>query len=100
MKINVTNSLKQLNGQPVMNIIDGEAQEATIREAIVNALMSPAEKDSGIKKAEKYDLALRVYKEDEVEFSAEEAATIKECVGKIFAPIVVGQLFHLLDGKG
>ena len=99
MLINVTNVLVQFDGTPIKNVVNNEAQDATIREACVNALMSPNEKDSGAKKVEKYDLALRIYKNDEVELSVEEAATIKECVGKLFAPIVVGQLFKVLDGK-
>jgi hypothetical protein len=62
-------------------------------------LLVPVENEAGVKKAEKYDLAMRVHKTDEVELSVEEAAIIKDCVGKCFAPIVVGQLFKLLDGK-
>ena len=100
MKIKVTDVLKQLDGTtPIVNMVDGEAKDATIREAFVNALMIPVETDAGIKKVEKYDLAMRIYNTDEVELSVEEAATIKEVVGKAFAPIVVGQLFKLLDGK-
>jgi len=98
MLINVTETLKQFDGTPIKDVVKGEAVDATVRQAIVNALMSPAEKDTGLEKVKKYDLAMRVYKEDEVEFSAEEAAMVKEVVGKLFAPIVVGQLFKLLDG--
>jgi len=99
MKLVVTQTLKQFDGTPLKDMVNGEAVDATVRQAVVNALMAPVEGDDGVAKVRKYELAMRVYKEEEVDLTVEEAAIIKTAVGKSFAPIVVGQLFNLLDGK-
>lgn len=100
MLLNVTETLKQMNGQDILEVDEkGESIPATVRTACVNALLAPVDKEAGTEKVKKYDLAMRIYKEDKVELSAEECALIKEQSGKLFAPIVVGQLFNILDGK-
>jgi hypothetical protein len=99
MLIDVTKVLTQFDGMPLKDMVNGEAVDATVRMAFINALMAPAEKDSAVQKVAKYDLATRVYKQDKVEITVEEASLIKEAVGKSFAPIVVGQVYNLLDGK-
>jgi len=99
MKINTKKVLVKFDGSPIQDVVNDKTTDAIVRDALVNSLMAPNEKDSGAKKLEKYDLAMRIYKQDEVDLTAEEAATIKECVGKLFAPIIVGQIFKLLDGN-
>jgi hypothetical protein len=99
MQINVNDVLTQLDGTPLKDMVNGEAKDATVGMAIINALLAPAEGDNGVKKVQKYELAMRVYKNDSVDITVEEATLIKECVGRAFAPIIVGQLFALLDGK-
>lgn len=101
MKIDVNETLKALSGETLMDTDSkGTAIEATIKAAIVNALLTPAKSDNGIDKVKKYDLANRVYKaENEIELTVEEAALIKERVGEAFGAIVVGQIWGLLDGR-
>lgn len=98
MLIDVTKVLTQFDGTPLKDMVNGQAVDATFRMAFINALMAPQEKDSAMVKVQKYDLAMRVFKNDSVELTVEEAALIKEAVGKAFAPIVVGQIYNLLDG--
>lgn len=98
MKVDVTQVFKTMDGQVMIeNDGKGNAVEATLRMAIVNAVLSPVERESGIEKAKKYDLAMRVYKEDEVDLKAEEITLIKERVGEVFPPLIVGQVFNLLE---
>ena len=101
MKINVNQVLKALDGQTMKDNVNGEAIDATVKMAIVNAVLSPVDKETGVKKLEKYQLAQKVYNADgEVELSAEEITSIKKQVGEVFPPIIVGQVFNLLEGKG
>lgn len=97
MKIKVTESLKQMNGKPMVDQDDnGKPVEATIRTVLVNALLSPVPEEKGMDKVAKYDLAQRIYKEDEVDLNETDIKLIKDRVGELFAPLVVGQIFNLL----
>lgn len=100
MKVKVNQKLVALNGN-VLKDNDGQGNviDATLKTAIVNGLLAPVQKESGVDKVKKYELALRIYKNDEVELSAEDIVLIKKCVGENFAPIVVGQVWELLENK-
>ena len=97
MLVKVNIPLKTLDGQ-VMKDNDGQgnAVDATVKGAIVNAILLPVEKETGVEKVRKYELAKRIYNNDEVDLNEDEIKLIKDCVGKGFAPIVVGQVFELL----
>ncbi len=94
VKVNV--SLKALDGQDMKDVIDGKAVDATLKMAIVNAVLSPVEKESGVDKVKKYELAKKVYASDEVDLDENEIKLIKGRVGEVYQPIVVGQVYELL----
>ena len=95
VKVNVP--LKTFDGIAMKdNDGQGNAIDATIQGAIVNAILLPVEKETGVEKVRKYELAKRIYNNDEVDLNEDEIKLIKDCVGKGFAPIVVGQVFELL----
>ena len=99
MLVKVDIPLKTMDGQVMKDSVDGKAVDATVRAAIVNSVLAPVQKESGIEKVKKFNLAQRVYDKDEVELTAEEISLIKTCIGENFAPIVVGQVWNLLEGK-
>ena len=96
MKVNTNQTLKTFDGKVMKDVVDGNAIDATIKQAIVNAVLSPVEKETGVEKVKKFNLAQRIYKEDNVDLNEDEIKLIKERVGECFAPIVVGQVFELL----
>ena len=96
MLVNVNQVLKTMDGQTMKDMVDGEAVDATVKMAIVNAILSPVKDESGIDKVKKYELAKKVYASDEVDLNEDEIKLIKERVGEGFIPIVVGQIFELL----
>jgi len=95
VKVNVP--LKAFDGQ-VMKDNDGQgnAIDATVKMAIVNAVLSPVERESGVEKVKKYELAKKIYASDEVDLNEDDIKLIKDRVGEIFAPIIVGQIYELL----
>ena len=97
MKLNVNETLKTLNGEVIKDVVNGEAVEATLRTALVNAILSPVEKETGMDKVKKYELAKRVHSQDEVELSPDDVELVKERVGELYVPLVVGQIFDKLD---
>jgi len=96
MLVNVNQTLKTMDGQVMKDNVDGNAVDATVKMAIVNAILSPTKDESGIEKVKKYELAKKIYASDEVDLDEKEIALIKERVGEGFAPIIVGQIFELL----
>lgn len=95
VKVNVP--LKTLDGQ-VMKDNDGQGNviDATAKLAMVNAILAPKQSDKGVDKVRKYELAKRIYGNDEVDLNEEEIKEIKDAVGENFAPIIVGQIHELL----
>ena len=96
MKVKVNEVLRTLDGQTMKDNVDGQAVDATVKTVIVNAVLAPVDKESGIDKVKKYELAKKIYASDEVDLDEDEIKTIKDAVGKNFAPIVVGQIYELL----
>ena len=94
VKVNVP--LTTLDGQTMKDNVDGEAVDATVKTAIVNAVLAPVQKESGIEKVKKYELAKRIFENDEVDLNEDEIKLIKDCVGDVFPPIVVGRIYELL----
>lgn len=101
MLIKVTQTLKTLGGQTMQDVDENkEVIDATLRTAIVNALLAPTKgQESGVEKVKKYELAKKVYQVDEVELSAEDITLIKSRIGDTFSSLIVGQCFEMLEGK-
>ena len=95
VKVDVT--LKTLDGTTMKdNDGEGKAIDATVKLAMINAILSPVQKESGIDKVKKYELAKKIYASDEVDLNEDEIKLIKDRVGETFPPIVVGQIYELL----
>lgn len=103
MKLNVDQTLKTLDGQVMKDVsTDGEAIDASLKLALVNALLAPKqEPDSGVVKIQKYELAKRIYIGGVVELTVEEVALCKKTIEDAFpSPLLVGQVVELLEGIG
>ena len=100
MLIKVDILLKTMDGQVMKDMVDGEAIDATLRMAMVNAVLSPIEKESGMDKVKKFNLAKKIHDaESEVDLTVEEVSLVKERIGEVFPVLIVGQVFNLLEGK-
>lgn len=81
----------------------GQAREAagplTLREVITNALVCylPDEKPNGKAAFDRYRMAKKIHDNDEVDLTIEEIAMIKNRVGSLYLPNVVGGAWSLLD---
>jgi len=100
--------LKRLNVE--VNDLDGKAvldpdsgKPATLKSATTSALLFQGQDDSkmtGDQKLARFALAKKVHDaSDTVDLTAEEIVLIKECVNKIFTPLVYGRLVEALDPK-
>lgn len=98
MKVDTTQVLKNIAGQPMKdNDGNGNVIDATLKLALVNSILSPVQKESGVDKVKKYELAKRVYENDEVDLNEDEIKLIKDRVAEAFqSPLIVGQIFEIL----
>lgn len=97
MKINVDQVLKAIDGS-VMKDVDakGAAIDATLKLALVNAVLAPAEAE----KMKRYELYKRIKQGGDVELTSEEITLCKEAVDKTYpTPLVVGQVIEMLEKK-
>ena len=103
MKIDFTQKLVTMAGATMKDMDEkGDAIDATLKLATINALLSPApqgEQESGVDKIKKYELAKMIFKsEGEVDVTAEDITLIKKCVEKSFpSPMIVGQVNEMLE---
>lgn len=101
MKIDFTQKLVTLDGNAVKDVdVNGEAIDATMKLAIVNALLAPQKEEvSGVEKIKKYELAKMIFKsEGETDVTAEDITMIKKAVEKAFpSPMIVGQVNEMLE---
>lgn len=100
MKINFNTVLKDITTGEAM--LSGETP-LTARKIAVDALLAtfPGEETmEGTKKVELFSLAVKVSGSgDECTLTVDEVAQIKDRVGRGYSPMVVGQVWPLLEGN-
>ena len=104
MKIDFSTLLLGLDGEvlrtpPTKAGEEGKAQ--TLSRVCVDALVAvePNTIPDGKTSFERYQLAEKINDKKEVDLEAEDIVILKDRVGKIFGPIVVGPAYNLLEGK-
>jgi hypothetical protein len=97
MKLNLNQEFKALNGE----VIKSESGNLTLKSICSEALLntSPEDKLSGEDKAKRYQLAHNIFnsKAANFEITVEEVALLKNLIGNLFTPLVVGQAFKFLE---
>jgi hypothetical protein len=96
MKINFDSELKSIKGEVLKN---GEAA-FTLKDASIEALvaMSQDDRSDGTEKFKRYQLAVKVNAGGEIEITPEESAMLKDRIGRLYGPVVIGPAFVLLNG--
>lgn len=98
MKIVIGKKLTDLEGNIVK---DPHGKEATVRGAVIEALLAVYKDESdlsGETKLSRWVLAKKLHEQDEVDLTIREANIIKELVGRAYSPLIVGQIWELLEG--
>ncbi|MFA5406948.1 MAG: hypothetical protein WC307_06350 [Candidatus Nanoarchaeia archaeon] len=91
--------LKDLKGNSI-NVTEGdEVRCMLLSDVCINSLMtvSKDEKPDGRKSIQKYNLASKISKANgKIVVKLDELVLLKECIGKFYAPLVIGRAFELL----
>ncbi len=96
--IDFTQTPKDLNGKPF--ILETGKPNATLSDICIYALTSLVQTDSNMNGQEKfklYQLAEKIKDKKTVSLTAEEVTQLKDRVGKVFPPSVVGAVWKIID---
>jgi len=95
MKFDTTIALKNLAGEP---LTDNNNNVVVFKDVLTSALLTPKQGQTAQQKIENWNLAQEIYKNDEVDLTAEQIVTIKELVVLAFnEPIISGQVLEILS---
>jgi hypothetical protein len=94
MNINPEQKLTDIKGEELKD----KDKSVYAKDIMVNALLVNDEKAEGTDKMERFLLAKKVSQAtNEISLKAEEIVLIKEMVGKVYSPLIVGQIYELLE---
>jgi hypothetical protein len=95
-----TQTLTGFDGKPIINGDAKNGSSLTLGEACINALEATLQSDAQTTGADKFkldQLARKIYRSTDVVLSIEEIALLKERIGKVYSPVVVGAAWRVLD---
>jgi hypothetical protein len=98
MKIDLSAKILDLKGKPLPDADEELTLGSVICAATIN--QTPDEKDmKASDKVRLFQLAERAVVGGEQDFTLEDAAFVKERIGRMFGPLVVGRAYKLLEGE-
>lgn len=101
MKLDLTASLADFDGNPILDSDASDAKAATLGGLLLRSLLVPMRGDELMAGQEKVELAMlaqRLHGADEIELTAEETALLKERTGKTYLlPLVVMRIWQAID---
>lgn len=92
-------NLKTRSGDDVK---DDKGSSIKMGEAIVNALdtLATNEQATGIEKSLRWKIGLKLFNANYItDLTPEEVVLCKDCIGRMYHPLVVGQIWEVLDKK-
>jgi hypothetical protein len=98
MKVKINQQLKGADDKPLQS---EKGQPITFKDIAVHSILSPIQGDDEKKKYEKYEIyrKMRDAKGDEVELKTEELNILKQAIGKVQPPLVMGQCWDMIEHK-
>lgn len=98
MKIKPNTPLKTFNNEQMKS----EGKPVLLRNILINCLMMSDNQNLGLKstpeqKLRAYELGVEITNKEEVDLKAEDITFIKERLGKLYNPLVYGQIVEILE---
>jgi hypothetical protein len=96
--VDFTQQLTGLDGKSIPLTVGGPPLTLSdVAVAALEAQFGDEQTMPGAKKFELYELARKIYNKKDVALTAEEAATLKDRIGRFWGPAIVGAAWPLLD---
>lgn len=102
-KIDLTQELRDAQGRPFIYQIEpdpAKPRPMTLADACVNALETTTQDDSRLTGEQKFkmdELARQILSKSATPLTVEQIAILKERIGKIYSPAVIGAAWRLLE---
>lgn len=96
MRIKLDEVLKDVDGKTPLKIQDGKT--ITLKDICIQAILTPDEKETPESKYKDYLIYVKLMSEED-DFTIEDIARLKEKIGKIYAPLILGQAWDILENK-
>lgn len=96
MQIDFTATLVSLDGKSLQS---ESGDTLLLGDVVTNALINQYsdENPSGVEKVKRWSIAKRVFGRADISLTADDIALIKNLVAKAYGPIVVGQVWSIID---
>lgn len=96
LTIDLRSPIREINGSPALK---QGGEPLLLKEVCIESLLAVREGEvtPAMEKVRRAKLAYRIYDADSLEFTAEDAAYIKEQIGKDWGPLAVYQAWELID---
>jgi len=92
MKIKLEITLKGIKDEPL---------QLTVKDVIIQSLLSPVQEDKQDEKWHKYEVYKKVKEAlDEVELKTEDVTLIKKMIGRFQPPLILGQCYEIIEDNG
>lgn len=97
MKIDVTESIKNYQGEP----LEDQNGPVSWREVFSGALNATAKGEAMTSedKAKAFQISSKLYSKKEVKLTVDDMAFLKERVGLFYNPLIYGRVTELFDGE-
>ena len=99
-EIDFTQTIMGYDGKAIPNGDTKSPADLTLSDVCVMALSTPIETDrqsTGLDKFKLDTLARKIYHNKKVSLTVEDISTIKERIGKVYGPVIVGAAWRILD---
>lgn len=97
MKINLKQELRTLDGTRPLR--DEKENVVLLRDVLCNTLLATDDSADGKERARRGMLAYKIYGNDELDLDVDDVKLLKDLVGKQYAPLVVFQVWEMLEGR-
>lgn len=99
MKIKINQTLKGVDGKQELPNVD-EKRPLTIKDVCISALLTPIDGEDEKSKFSRWEI-FKLLREatDQVDLTLEQLSLVKKYVGKFQPPLIMGQVFDLIEGK-
>jgi hypothetical protein len=109
MRKNFEVAITDFDGKPIFSEPEVRGKEGTVEKAAVtftlksaaiqalNVLHQDEQSLPAEKKFERYRIAMKIATGDPVELNVDELALVKQLIGRVFTPIVVGRAWEILE---
>ena len=92
MKFEINTTLKGIKDEPL---------QLTVKDVIIQSLLSPVNEDKQEEKWHKYEVYKKVKEAlDEVELKTEDVTLIKKMIGRFQPPLILGQCYEIIEDNG